>query len=498
MNALNVIIATVIVLVGAMSADAQTTLYVNGSTGNDSVSKANNSPSTPWRTIGRAAWGGTNRAAPNASEAAASGNTVMVAGGTYSTTVAVGNRWSVVYNPANSGTSANPITFTCSGQCVLGAPNADAPIIGADARNYIKWYADIAQGNSWMITAYGRQSGSATATQVNTAPDTGPVVCHAATGCWIEGAQIDGGLQTDYTDNWNAVRVENCTSCVIRNNSMRNFRNMDNTSNGTAVTLYGSASSVVEHNYVTNVGSAIMIKDSGSSMPQNNLRVRFNRFDGADRCFGSSTTSEARNYIYQNLCMNAQLGLYVTGGGLSDDWIFNNTFYNLRDAGVYLASNNGSGGRFWNNIILNADRMIMPASTPMPAEQVIDLEHNLYQTYSLFYSGSDGTRTFAAYRTAYPMHDQSAPASVNSNPLFVNPAAGDFRLCTGAGAPASGCTGASPAISLGVDLFDLDGDLNTTETLRSGAYLNNTEEIGISGLPSGLPRAPTNLRLVGQ
>jgi hypothetical protein len=109
----------------------------------------------------------------------------------------------------NNGTSANPITFSCVGNCVLGAPNANAPVIGSDGKNYIRWHADIGQGHSWQIRAYGRESGSAAPTEVNTAPDTGPVVCHGGTGCWIEGAALDGGLQLDYTDNWNAIRVEN-------------------------------------------------------------------------------------------------------------------------------------------------------------------------------------------------------------------------------------------------------------------------------------------------
>lgn len=494
---LKYLLPVVLVVVTATSAAAQATLYVNAATGDDAVAKAANSASTPWRTIGRAAWGSVDRNAPNASQAAAEGDTVMITGGTYSTTVAVNSRWSVVYNPVNAGTATRPITFRCVGICVLGAPNANAPVIGADGRDHIWWYAAVSQGHQWRINAYGRQSGSASATEVNTTPDTGPVVCHVVTGCVIEGAAIDGGLQTDYTDNWNGIRFENCTACTVRNNTIRNFRNLDNTGNGTGVTMYGSANTVVERNYITNVGSGIAVKDQSAALPQSGIQVRFNKFEIADRCFSTSTTSEGRNYFYQNLCVNGSIALHVTGGGLSNEWYFNNTFVNMSSAGLYIASPSGTGGRFWNNIIHNAADMVY-INGVMPPDTVLDLEHNIYSTFTGFYIGTDGQRTFAIYKSANPSQDQAAPASLTNSPLFVSLSGGDFRLCTGAGAPAASCTAASPAIGLGIDLYDLDGDGNTTETVRAGAYITNSEAIG-PVVPGGSAptTAPTNLRVVG-
>jgi hypothetical protein len=40
--------------------------------------------------------------------------------------------------------------------------------------------------------------------------------------------------------------------------------------------------------------------------------------------------------------------------------------------------------------------------------------------------------------------------SVTSDPRFVSPANGDFRLCTGKGTRAANCTGASPALNQAV------------------------------------------------
>jgi len=500
MYAMRVSFFTGLLLLASLSASAQTTLYVNASSGNDNVLKANNSASTPWRTIGRAVWGSASRSAPNASEAAAAGDTVLVAGGTYTTNEVVNNRWGVVYNPVNNGAAGRYITVQCVGTCVLGAQFANGPVIGAETRDYVKWYADIFQGHKWQITAYGPQGGNATATQVNTTPDTGPIVCHASTGCWVEGVDVDGGVQTDYTDNWNAFRIEQAPNSVVRNNNVHNFHNQTNSVNSTAFTLYGSPNSIVEHNTATNVVTGLIFKDTSFTYTQSGVRVRFNKWDGVDRCFEWSMTAEDRNYVYQNLCMNSGFGIYTTAGGLSNDWIFNNTFYNVPNAAVYPTSA-GAGGRFWNNIVMNAGRVVLVEAGVMPGAGVLNFEHNVYWGTSQFYSGQDGNKTFATYRSTYTSQDSAAPGSVESNPLFVNPAGGDFRLCTGAGSPAASCTAASPAIGRAVDIGDLNGNGNTSETIRAGAFITNTEVMGLEnsstgGGASGSPAAPSNLRIL--
>lgn len=51
----------------AMSVEAKD-LYVDGSSGSDSTTYANNNANNPWRTIGKAAWGSTNRNGPNSGD----------------------------------------------------------------------------------------------------------------------------------------------------------------------------------------------------------------------------------------------------------------------------------------------------------------------------------------------------------------------------------------------------------------------------------------------
>lgn len=142
--------------------------------------------------------------------------------------------------------------------------------------------------------------------------------------------------------------------------------------------------------------------------------------------------------------------------------------------------------------------MIYVENGAMVADTVLDVEHNVYFGSTRFYSGSDGNRDFTSYKSAFPSQDQAAPASVESSPLFVNAAAGDFRLCTGAGVPAPTCSGASPALNRGVDLNDLDSDGSTTDNIPAGAYITNNEVIGRTTTVSSVPPAPpTNFQLIG-
>ncbi len=458
------------------------TLFVNAATGDDSISYANNSASTPWRSIGRAAWGSSNRSAPVAAEAARAGDTVIVAEGDYGFSGIVGNRFGVIYNPVNQGTAGNFITFTCVGRCTLTAPNADSPVIGASGRNYVKWFADVRQSHAWVIAACGRVAGCGSTAVVNTTPDTGPAVCSAATGCWIEGAEIDGLAGIDYRDNWNGVRLENCTSCAIRNNRISNFTRDPvagpTNHNQSILTMYGTANSLIEHNVGVNSGAGIYFKDTGSTNAQSGNVVRYNRFDQVNEVIAFSVTAEGRNYVYQNIGTHGHTGVLVTGGGLSGDWIFNNTFYRMSLTAV-APSQLGQGGRFWNNICVECERAVYVEGGTMVASSVLDLQHNLYFGYGIFYTGSDGNRSFSDFRSTFAGQEQQAPASIDSDPELVDLAELDFRPCRATGVPAASCASASPALSLGVDLHDLDRDGNTSDLIPAGAYVSGGEVIGI-------------------
>ena len=107
-------LALVAALVWPSTAAEAKNLYVNATAGNDATSYATNGPNAPWRTIGRAAWGSTNRDARVSSEAARAGDVVLVAAGTYST-VATNQRATPSLYTQNQGTPGNPIVFRADG-----------------------------------------------------------------------------------------------------------------------------------------------------------------------------------------------------------------------------------------------------------------------------------------------------------------------------------------------------------------------------------------------
>lgn len=159
------------------------TLYVNSITGNDAITKANNSNSTPWLTIGRSAWGNADRNTPNPSQAAIAGDLTIIEPGIYYTqgypTNNSGARHRVALNPINSGGVANgTIHFKGNGTVEVrsvGTSNIYGPLIGADFRQNVVW-------EGITIDDYYGAS----------VPDTGPVVFVSSDGGQLLRCNITG------------------------------------------------------------------------------------------------------------------------------------------------------------------------------------------------------------------------------------------------------------------------------------------------------------------
>ncbi len=474
------------------SADAAT-LYVNPSTGNDATTKAANTAATPWRTIGRAAWGSTNRNAPVASQAAAAGDTVIIAAGTYNFSGTIGDRWGVVYNPVNEGTSAtNQITFLAQGNVVLTAPVTRSPVIGCNGRDHIVW-----RGRFVLDEA-----------SIEITPDTGTVVMTGgAVGCGVDGVHIDGDGVPPWTDNHTGVRFERCTSCFVRNSTITNVHHPNANHNGSGVMLYDSYNTLIEHNNIYDVDNAVYIKGVALSQPQSGTIVRFNSMSDCYECVTGLATRDSR--IYQNVIRDSHIGLALVGyaSGANDhpvgDWFFNNTIDSMTGACIFV-----QGGayhqnvRIWNNILTGCSLALYREGGSFPSgSSSVSWEHNNYFTFGNF-ATDGGSHSFAQWRSTFSQ-DSAAPGAITTDPRYANASANDFRLCTGAGAPHANCTTASPARTLGVDLFNLDGDSSTTDIIPAGAYVTNNEVIGPGGGATAppptttTPSAPTNLRIIG-
>ena len=463
------VLAVAAAAVTASPVSAQTTLYVNGATGNDSVPRAANSAATPWKTIGRAAWGSMNREAPNAAEAAQAGDTVLVGAGAYSYTGTVKNRWGVVYNPVNEGTSSESrITFRATGTVTLTAPAAASPVIGCYQRDHIVWQGPFLVGEA----------------DISIHPDTGPVVMAGrVTGCGVDGITVDGNGSPAYVDNHSGVRIEGCQSCFVRNSTITDVRHLRGNHNGSAVMLYDASDTIIERNYIFSVDNAVFVKGVRSTAPQARTTIRFNRLVNCDECITLSDSRDAR--IYQNVIRDSEIALNLLAREAGSnfhpvgDWFVNNTVDNMSAACVFL-----NGGKWhenvkvWNNVFTNCRRAIYRESGRFESgSATVDWQHNNYGGFATFATDASGHYSMGEWQRTF-QQDNVAPQGSTAVRRYADAPSQDFRLCTAAGAPHPGCRAPSGAPTMGVDILDLNGDGKTSDLILPGAFVTNLEQIG--------------------
>lgn len=450
-----------------LSAEAKT-LYVDITTGNDAIGYSTNSASTPWRTIGRAAWGSTNRTAPNSSEAAQAGDTVIVAAGTYST-AGTDDRWGVAYNPANSGTSGSPITFQAQGTVVLTLSSSRGPIIGANAKNYITWKGfTINEANA------------------PTHADTGSVTFLSSTGSSAENLILDGNGDPGYGDNHPGIRIEYSVSITAKNNVIRNYHtSVVNRVNGAGVQVYNSKGLTIEHNEIYNCGSGIFLKaigfigDTPTLSEYSNMQdvVRYNLIHDVvhglvhHRHYHSSSTV----YVlwYQNIVRDATLGGITLwgflGDGPSNGRFINNTIDGAVN-GIYLKSETLTNN--WNNLLQNnlitASTNLAVFNEPPTGAASFELDRasfaeNWYWTFPTFLTETSGNKTLSQFQSTYP--GQEPGGTSGTNPSYVNAGGNDFHLSAG-----------SPALTAGRVVHSIGGA--NGDAIPVGAYITGSEVIG--------------------
>lgn len=437
------------------------TLYVNGATGNDSVSYASNSEAAPWRTLGRAVWGSTSPSSASTGEAARAGDVVLVSGGPFSAP-ASNERTTPAFNPINTGSAGSPITIRAQGRVELRTTGGTGPVIGAYVRNYIRW-----EGHFFIDE-----------TNAPVRPDTGPVAIWETTGTVVDGAEVQG-RQIDYIDNHTGVRFERAHQSTVRNMRINNIVGTASDlmhHNKAGVMLYFSNDIVIENNEITNSGAGVFPKGGDNY----NITIRFNKIQGTRKGIRTtySSASQGQNRIYQNVIIGsgveASLGIEVAEN--SYNWtIANNTIYGTTDSAIYLVPGSGGNLRVASNVIANTPTGLnayeMSASVPGPGR-------NLYYSAPQWASAGRTFSSLSAWLSAAP----GDAGSVVANPAFVDAAGGDFKL----GA-------SSPARILGVDVLDLNGNGNTSDTIPAGAYITGAESIGRNSGP--VPNPPTALQV---
>ena len=458
----------------AVSAEAKN-LYVNGATGNDTVTYTNNSQANPWRTIGRASWGSTNRSSPNPSEAAQAGDTVYITAGTYNASDGSGQRYIPAWNPVNEGTAGNYITFQGVGTVTLQSTNNTGPVIGSNNRDYIKW------DNFYIDEA-----------NVNTTRDSGPVVAWGASGDRVQyvefsNIEIKGKAVAWAGTNHSAIRFVNASNSTVRNCKIYGNTNSAGVPyNSPAIQFYWADNILIENNEIFNNGAGIQIKHQNEGPITVRYNLIYDNLHSGVIIMGTIGEEAVMGTVYQNVLRdNGFAGIswwgYPTG---PDNFrVVNNTIDSNVNGFFFDNCGTFDNNLTQNNIATNSSNYALKSSSCSFDNTDILHKHNMYNTYGTFVEMNWTDYTFTTWKSTFTQ-DSANPASQNVNPQYFNESANDFRLSP-----------SSPARNAGIEILDLDNDGSTTDFINLGAYITGNEQIGIRPLqPPVVPMPPSSVR----
>lgn len=424
------------------------THYVNNSgtpACSDSTSKAANSASSPWCTIGRAAWGNANRATPSAAQAVSAGDVVQVTAGTYTT--AGFNADEVAYETENDGTSGNPIVFQCAqgSTCTLNL-SSPGSAIGCFNNHWVTWRGFLLDDvNNPQFFADGMAH------------------VEVGDGCTLEANTFLGRDEDTLDgDQYCAIFGSDVQDLTIRGNLMKGFGGgQDNSGqanadeNATGVTLFNEAVRVViEHNECLYNGACYYHKGvrNSSGVPDFStgpVTFRYNLVHDNKRgliLYVANHAEATPLLVYQNLIYdNTFYGISSQwlGGGDSDGdpgeiseskygKVVNNTLHHNGDY-------NGSEGRqlfisaypatrfieFHNNLLSGAADYTLVYPEATVNSQAVIINRNLYNGADTFGSVNGGNVSFATWQALTNIDETN---SVTTAPTYTNAAAFDFTL----------------------------------------------------------------------
>ena len=269
------------------------TYYVSPS-GSDSNSGT--TASSPWETITKAA------------DTAVAGDTVIVKAGTYTDPTATSQE---AFNPANSGTSTNPITF-----------KSDPPL----AAILIEFKSGVP-----ALAVYGRNNIVIDGFKVE-----GRLGVYYSDHITIQNNEvIKGGIQAgDASLNWGII-VHTADDNIIRDNYVHDMLHSGNSSHNTAGIMVGFIANrnIIERNYVDAGGGTVYSAygQKGGDINDNtwnnniaeNAKVGFLGMGSTD---GTKWASD--NNFFNNTIINCTIGAFELDHNTQRFKIQNNTAYN--------------------------------------------------------------------------------------------------------------------------------------------------------------------------
>ena len=498
--ALRTILAAWVALVASGTASEAKTLYVNRTTGNDSISYAANGPSNPWRTIGRALWGSASRSSPNSNEAARAGDVVDIACGIYETTGTNTNGFSgIALSPVNNGTASAPIRIQSSGNafaCIqVRFTSGIGSVIGSIGQSYIHWSGfDLNEVNTPWDVSRGHQS----AQLWISGDDAGTT----AVGNMIENSRFRGTRTSSRDgDNYTVIRLHGTRGTVIRNVHVSDVGMTDE--NSGCVLWYFTRDITIENSVFERCGSGLYMKGEGDPSRTGYFHIRRNRFidnhSGIIAFTAANGSPSTPGIISQNIFRGGHYGVKLNhiGDPLSapnDLKFVNNLFIGQQAPDGYPVEIRGeliptAGMLFQNNILIgNGQAQFVYASAGGASTAALQAarllaRHNVYQNVSSGSFAALGIELpFSAWQTVYGQDTASPAGFITSANLFAD---ADYR-------PAAN----SPARNHGRAIHGVGGANGTV--INAGPYITGAETIGLlsGGSTPTSPTAPSNLRIL--
>lgn len=480
------------------------TLWVNGTTGNDSYTYEqvrNSGGSLQWATIARAVRGVSGTLQEIPSQAAQAGDVVDIAPGVYWETGSQDtlHRFGVVLHPANNGTQEAPIIFRGSenGTVEIRAQEGvRGPMIGG-YRSYIYWH---------KIYINDYYCGSLS--------DTGPVH-FGGSHCRLTGSHVEGHTGTYYWGythqqawvcgsevnpdyefpsfggNYRLVSLEGADHCIIADNiieralvysvNCETFGADPQTSvtpgvqggqNEVCIMTYDSNNCIFEHNILRNAGGGVFIKGIHAPATQDGNIIRYNLVYNAPN--GIRVLSGSNTLVYQNVLYDSSALYFGWGTQNAGSRLVNNTVFVSRNEVPAVISSYETNDQLWmNNIFRHAGtRNDFFSGGGVPTQEAI-INRNLYYrtpswNQSMFYDWNGGST--AATLSQWQSSGFDLDGIFQTDPLFVDEEQNDFRLQE-----------LSPALELGRDVLNISGN-GENSVIPAGAYITGNEIIGPRGL----------------
>lgn len=427
------------------------TYYVNGNfnggtpigDNNRSALEAQN-PSTPWRTIQKAA------------NTIPGGSIVIIAGGTYFERVSLPSTCNgpssgnpTIFKSADNETAVldgqwNRSTFEQYASQFKLTNNENITIIGIKVKK-CAWYGFNVNGTSpnacKNITFEKCSSDTSGASGIYVQNSTFINInkCNIRMAClWPTRSSEGYGTQE-------CISLASCNNFNVTNNSVTD--NLTTDAGGEGIDAKGNISNgVISGNYVYKIGRAAIYVDAGSILAKD-VRV-FNNI--VDRCAAGIVMAGEMGgnlrdiYIYNNI-IRENLGCGIVVNGPLDDYtagtvknihIAHNTFYN----NATRVGNNWTGeiANFANNTqndsIFIRNNVFYNKTTTYNFSIYVNQPNKHYIDHNLFFDFKQ--------RYSYGGFTQTGSTDINANPAFVPPVGYslDFHL-----------TSSSPAIATGFD-----------------------------------------------